>query len=108
MLDRNEIDALKKVAQEANNPENPWGLAFAIEYLNKCTPSLILFLISHFEQAEKEANWLANQITYCSGYNKVIPCTDGCPICDKQRTANDWREDARKYVQKEMDNGSKD
>lgn len=52
-------------------------------------------------QLEKMAAWLANQITFCAGYNRIIPCTDGCPICDKQRTARDWLESARQAATEE-------
>lgn len=58
---------LKEVAQKANNFESSCGLVVAVEYMNTCTPALILSLISSYEKLEKDLDAECYSEAYESG-----------------------------------------
>jgi len=81
----------------------PWyktGEACA-DFCTACNPSTILKLLDMIERMEKEADWLADNLT--ANCNNREECYTFCPSSLKRWgchavTVSDWREAARKAV----------
>lgn len=131
MIPKDKLAELKDVAQRADDPENPWGFAFAIEYINKCDPALILSMIAEIEKMqkadeiaectsaslyglyaeaharaeriEKEADWLATEL------EKRVHGCEWCSeiVCSRYYSScgyhgpDNWREAARRAVEEQ-------
>ena len=64
------------------------------EYMAAANPAVVLALIDHIKQMEKQQVWLAEQILCCSDENTY--CTYDCDRCYKIHTVEGWLEEARK------------